>query len=285
MILLKKGDSGKLVYYMQKRLKKMGEYGDGLRADGFYGDMTEAAVYDFQVRWDLLADGIVGPRTWTALLSSGKELTGGSVSVKEETLDIVKEVIEGQGVSDAAYLLICEAWSWIGAQEDPWGSNKGSSIMRLIQGTQVTGVKKMKESEYKKHWGIQQAWFFPPWCAIAVSSWFAEAFDAKSWSDIPFGNWFGGVTQTVKWADKHGVWREVGDGAVKPGELFVMGRAGSGSDDGGALPSHAGHIGIVAWDDGDYVVTIEGNAGNAVRTKRRLKSDIIGFIDWESANK
>lgn len=284
MLTLRKGDTGKLVYYMQKRIKKMGEKGDGISADGFFGDITEGAVIDFQVRWDLVADGVVGPRTWAALMTTGDELTGGPLTVKEETLDMVMDIVGEQGASDAAYLFIREAWGWVGSQEKPWGSNKGPSIRRLVQGTQVTGQLKMKESEYKKHWKIQQAWFFPPWCAIAISSWFAEAFEATSWDDIPFGNWFGGVTQTMNWAKREGVFRLVGDGKVKPGELFVMGRRGSGSDENDAMPEHAGHIGVVVFDDGDYVVTVEGNAGNAVRSKRRKKSDLIGFIDWEGAN-
>jgi hypothetical protein len=283
MLTLRREDTGRLVYYMQSRLLRLGEKGDGLVADGYFGPITEGAVKDMQVRWDLVPDGIVGPRTWQGLLQTGGELVGGDKAVKAAMMDMVYERLEAAQASDPAWALVEVAWESIGGQEKPWGSNKGGDIATIVQGTKVTGISKLKASAYKEHWGITQTWLFPPWCAIAVSSWMAEAFDATSWSEIPFRNWFGGVTQTVKWADKQGLWREVGNGDVRPGELFVMGRMGSGSDEREGLPTHAGHIGIVAWDDGDHVVTIEGNCGNAVRSKRRAKSDLIGFVNWEGA--
>ena len=284
MITLKRGATGRLVHYLQKRLDKLGEKGDGLVADGYFGEVTEGAVIDFQVRWDLSSDGIVGPRTWASLLQTGGELTGGDIAVKAEAYDMLLEMLEGAGASEAGQELVERAWTYLGAQERPWGSNKGPDIVKLVQGTKVTGQEKLKQSEYKLHWGIHSAWSFPPWCAIAVSSWMAEAFDATKWSEIPFGNWFGGVTQTARWAEKRGVYRKVSEGvsvSARPGELFIMGRAGSGSDEAQGFPAHAGHIGVVAWDEGDALMTIEGNAGNAVRFKRRSKGAILGLVDWE----
>ncbi len=40
-----------------------------LEVDGKFGDLTEAAVKTFQTNFGLTADGIVGPVTWTALLT------------------------------------------------------------------------------------------------------------------------------------------------------------------------------------------------------------------------
>ena len=285
MLTLRRGDSGRLVHYLQKRLLRLGEEGAGLLSDGYFGEQTERAVIDFQVRWDLLSDGIVGSRTWSCLLQTGGELTGGDVAVKGEATERMMEELLLGGGTDAGIALVSRAWSDLGSQERPWGSNKGTDIVHLVQGTRVTGETGLKQSAYKLHWGISGAWRFPPWCAIAVSSWMAEAFDCGSWSEIPFGNWFGGVTQTARWAERHGIYRVVSRGisvSAKPGELFIMGRRGSGSDEREGFPSHAGHIGIVAWDDGDSVVTIEGNAGNAVRLKRRSKDLVLGFVDWES---
>lgn len=285
MLTLRRGDTGRLVHYLQKRLEKMGEKGDGLVPDGYFGEVTEGAVIDFQVRWDLGTDGVVGPKTWQCLLQTGGELTGGDVSVKAEAYESMIETLEGAGASDAGAALVERAWRDLGLQERPWGSNKGPDLARLVQGTHITGEKGIKQSAYKLHWGIGGAWKFPPWCAIAVSTWLAESLDASKWSEIPFGNWFGGVTQTAKWAERNGVYRVVSagvDSRAKVGELFIMGRAGSGSDEREGFPAHAGHIGIVAWDEGDAVMTVEGNAGNAVRLKRRSKDVILGFVDWES---
>jgi hypothetical protein len=52
-----------------------------------------------------------------------------------------------------------------------------------------------------------------------------------SWEEIPVGAWFGGVTQTMNWAMRVGCWREDVMSWARPGELCVMGRAGSGSDE------------------------------------------------------
>lgn len=286
MITLRRGSTGRLVHYLQKRLEKMGEKGDGMVLDGYFGEQTEHAVLDFQARWDLVMDGVVGPRTWQCLLQTGGELTGGDIAVKAEVSDLLLESLLGGGASESSIELVTRAWSYLGMQERPWGSNKGTDIVRLVQGTQITGQMKLKQSEYKLHWGIGGAWSFPSWCGIAVSSWMAEAFDASTWGEIPFGNWFGGVTQTARWAESKGVYRACSRGldvSVRPGELFIMGRAGSGSDEREGYPAHAGHIGIVAWDEGEHVVTVEGNAGNAVRTKRRSKDVILGFVNWEGA--
>ena len=103
--------------------------------------------------------------------------------------------------------------------------------------------------------------------------------DASEWEDIVFGRWFGGVTQTRKWAEKEGVWREE-IGYCFPGELFVMGRRGSGSDS--TRSATAGHIGIILFDEGDSVRTVEGNASNGVRSRSRKKVDLWGIVDWES---
>jgi len=277
MITLKKGAEGLVVMYLQNRLKKMGEKAP---VSGYFCEETREAVIDFQVRCGLKADGIVGDKTWGELMVTGFLLTGGDIAVKREVKASLEKNLEDNAASEIGAALVLKAWEYLGCYERPWGSNKGEDIVRLVQGTQVTGVTDLRHSEYKKAWGITQPWLFPPWCAIAVSSWMAEAFNAESWKDIPFGAWFGGVTQTMNWGKAKGCWRDDLDSWARCGELFVMGRAGSGSDEGGSA-SGAGHIGIVAWDDEKYIVTVEGNAGNGVRTKRRLKSDMMGFVDWE----
>lgn len=61
---LRQGDRGPAVIDLQNLLIKNGAQ---LKADGFFGSITRAAVVAFQQRKGLLADGIVGPQTWTAL--------------------------------------------------------------------------------------------------------------------------------------------------------------------------------------------------------------------------
>lgn len=61
---LRQGDRGPAVIDLQTLLNKNGAK---LTVDGFFGPMTRSAVVNFQQRKGLLADGIVGPQTWTAL--------------------------------------------------------------------------------------------------------------------------------------------------------------------------------------------------------------------------
>jgi peptidoglycan hydrolase-like protein with peptidoglycan-binding domain len=60
---LRRGDVGDLVKLVQRRCK--------VDADGLFGAKTEAAVRDFQRIAGLLADGIVGPKTWQKFDESG----------------------------------------------------------------------------------------------------------------------------------------------------------------------------------------------------------------------
>ncbi len=54
-MLFKKGSKGREVLELQNAL--------GIEADGIFGEDTESAVKDFQMKNDLVADGIVGPQT------------------------------------------------------------------------------------------------------------------------------------------------------------------------------------------------------------------------------
>jgi murein DD-endopeptidase MepM/ murein hydrolase activator NlpD len=57
--IIKEGSSGALVKKLQGKL--------GIAVDGDFGPNTRKAVVGFQVKHDLIADGIVGPKTWKAL--------------------------------------------------------------------------------------------------------------------------------------------------------------------------------------------------------------------------
>ena len=57
------------VRLLQQRLNK---FGFSLKADGFFGALTEQAVKDYQARYNeytqtVVEDGIVGPITWKLL--------------------------------------------------------------------------------------------------------------------------------------------------------------------------------------------------------------------------
>ena len=68
---LKRGSNGADVILLQDKLRSRG-FNPG-PSDGDYGEATEAAVVNFQRSEGLLADGIVGPNTATALGLDGVE--------------------------------------------------------------------------------------------------------------------------------------------------------------------------------------------------------------------
>ena len=281
MLVLRKGDRGMMVRLMQERLNYHGSY---LGVDGVFGAKTGRVLVDFQLSWNLLGDGVCGDQTWGCLMQQ-KGLSRGGARVSRRMPELMIEALRRRGGSELG-LGLCEvALSDVGKEENPWGRNKGKQIAHLVQGTRITGVTDCEYSEYKRHWGIGNTTFFPPWCAVAISGWFAELYEASDWSEIPFGNWFGGVTQTMKWAEGYGALRrDVGE--CRAGELFVMPRSGSGSDgDDGKKHVRGGHIGVILWDDGDRVQTVEGNTQNGVRSRSRKKDTLWGIVDWELALK
>ncbi len=78
-LAIKKGDSGPEVAELQKTLQNAGYFGG--KATGFYGSLTRAAVKKFQAENNLKVDGIVGPKTLSAL--KGKP-EGASIEAAEK---------------------------------------------------------------------------------------------------------------------------------------------------------------------------------------------------------
>ena len=68
--VIRRGDRGDLVSLAQYFLRVISKYYNEVRPveiDGIFGANTEAAVRDFQNRFGLTVDGIVGPATWNSL--------------------------------------------------------------------------------------------------------------------------------------------------------------------------------------------------------------------------
>lgn len=71
MTLIKRGSKGEDVAKVQRFL--------GIEADGIFGVRTEVAVKEWQHQRGLVADGIVGAKTWSAMFPSASNVTSKAV--------------------------------------------------------------------------------------------------------------------------------------------------------------------------------------------------------------
>ena len=257
--MLKIGSKGHEVSALQERLNQFSQA--RLVVDGHFGEHTEAAVENFQENNGLLVDGIVGPKTWDLLREVRPPLTSDLFEKNKYFLLAEKNARSPQ---DEAVLK--QAIGDIGKKESPLGSNTGKEISHLVSG-------------YKDYWQIK-ALAYPPWCAIAVSSWIKLGLKAPSWEKTPFRKWFGAVSQIYKWGQKNKCLFQVGERKIKGGDIFIIDRAGSGSDRSFKRVRRAGHTGLVLADEGDRLLTIEANVSNRVKVCSRPKSMIKGIVTW-----
>jgi len=81
-VLLKHGSSGDYVWDLQYRLKTLSLFDQEMT--GYFGPHTRQAVVNFQRKYGLPADGVVGPATWRALRK---------YSLNKSEMDIMARVI------------------------------------------------------------------------------------------------------------------------------------------------------------------------------------------------
>lgn len=84
--VIRRGATGPIVLHLQKLLKMNNTSGQGV-----FGPRTEQEVKRYQLAHGLVADGIVGAGTWTALLTRQPSLADGGVSPQK--LPIIPGVI------------------------------------------------------------------------------------------------------------------------------------------------------------------------------------------------
>lgn len=282
---LRVGSSGSAVVLLQQRLNTKGF---PVKADGDFGAKTEQAVEQFQAACGLRVDGIVGSITWGLLMAEGKAPTPAEVllTARGELMSKIPS-----GIPALPFKALQALIEKLGYKEIPDGSNGGPEIAEIVEGPGGDGKP---PSAYYLYWGVTDKatlQTLPPWCVLACC-WSVRRAKGGEWKDLPWGDWFGGVSQIEDWARKVGppcwrpvssddpAWRhELFNGPVEPGMLFTISRAGSSSD--AASSTRAGHIGFVVADNGDGTfVSVEGNVSNAVGSHTRRKADCRGFIKW-----
>ena len=85
---IKKGDSGPEVAQLQKTLEDRGYF--RAKPTGFYGTVTQAAVKKFQAENNLKVDGIVGPKTLSALKVKSESAIGDNESAGKTSANLAE---------------------------------------------------------------------------------------------------------------------------------------------------------------------------------------------------
>lgn len=83
---LRKGSRGEYVTLLQTKLIQQGYDVGQTGADGVFGDKTRQAVMEFQRDHNLVADGVVGTKTWDALEEGHKQLWTVTISHVSRTV-------------------------------------------------------------------------------------------------------------------------------------------------------------------------------------------------------
>jgi hypothetical protein len=281
---LRDGDQGAIVGELQQLLNRAGAH---LKQDRDWGPATDRAVEQYQLRtpgleYDYRAQ-IVGPATWAELEPAELgdqpigELLASIEGLQTERRELFED-LRDRGLPGTAGFAAAVAFAqFLGAREDPDGSNVGPEIAPLVDG-------------YPLAWGLPSS-YRGAWCVMACSSAIRISCgiqglqpddDARSWRArwalTPLGAFMGGAAQLEDWAIEEGRF-DSSPTCARTGQLFTIGRAASGSD-----PSDqpdARHAGMVLWDnlDGTFA-TVEGNASNAVLWRTRTLVEIRGLITW-----
>ncbi|MFG3404836.1 N-acetylmuramoyl-L-alanine amidase [Streptomyces sp. NPDC048142] len=120
------GSSGPQVKAVQLLLNEQG-YEAG-QADGLFGTRTKSAAQAFQQDRSLDADGIVGPKTWTALLSAG-------------TTPLLKQGSSGDAVKRLQRALTAALGTTVGVDGE-FGAATGTAVRdyQTARGLDVDGV-------------------------------------------------------------------------------------------------------------------------------------------------
>lgn len=97
MDLIKRGHRHRAVADLQARLESLGFVIEPSELGGTFGRSTEMAIKEFQQRWGLDVDGIVGEATWRALVESSWKLGDRPLRLSEPFLrgDDVRELQAG----------------------------------------------------------------------------------------------------------------------------------------------------------------------------------------------
>lgn len=240
--VLQLGSSGEAVEELQRILIQQG-FGFGqLVVSGLFDEITEDAVSYFQMTHINEHGEPLKVDGWAG------ENTWWALyhhSGEDQRNHFDSYVPKGIGESRTALLNAALSEHQLGVHEEPDGSNWGDGVVK---------------------YGGEPGW---AWCCL-FASWVAkQAFFGR----YPLGAKFASCYQAWKQAEKLGLAKLE---KPVPGDQFIMlytNLAGQLTGTG-----HTGYV-LAVSEDGQWINTVEGNAGNRVKIGKRPISQIYGFID------
>lgn len=274
-MLLKKGDSGSNVTYLQYGLHIMCCNPNGI--DGIFGNSVFEAVKKLQSTFNLSIDGIVGDVTWGKLLSEIKAIQtqlnnkGFNVGTADgiagqNTYNGVLSFQKSNGLtSDGMVGAATKSKLFTGNNIDSSGtSNTGlQKFIEIAKGELSKGFKETNSNNitpYGEWYGMNGE----PWCAMFVS-WCA--YNAGILNNIvpkyaycPYG---------VNWYKEHNKYASNSANYIpKPGDTIMFQTNGV-----------IDHTGIIIDFSNNIITTIEGNSSDMVaqRSYPKENSRIHGY--------
>jgi hypothetical protein len=213
---------------------------------------------------NLAPDGVVGPRTWWSLedvyFSHDRHEPGFTEALPDMPVQ--------QASNPVAAAALASAWAECGRRirESPDGSNRGPQV-----------------DIYTGFSGKPPTVKGPPWCAYFASWNFAKAPGGS-----PFGK-VGGARSIVDYCREHfpGSVVDASDPGAFARTAPLVQAGDMGVIETGPGHGHVFHVAavrdglLVAGVRDGLVWTVEGNSGNAVRTRRRLVSSARWYVNFD----
>ena len=240
--VLRLGSTGESVEELQHILIQQG-YGFGqLVVNGLYDEVTEDAVGYFQMT-HIGEDGeSLEIDGWVGKNTWWALYNHSGVS-QRNYFDLY--IPDDIGESRNALLKVALFEHQFGVHEEPNGSNWGDGVIK---------------------YGGEPGW---AWCCL-FTSWVAN----QAFNGYPLNAKFASCYQAWKQAVKLGFTKMSNP---VPGDQFMMLYTNSAGQLKGT--GHTGYV-LAVSEDGKWINTVEGNAGNRVKIGKRLVSQMYGFINF-----
>lgn len=266
--LLRMGSSGPDVVILQKALNQAGNSVlPQLTPDGLFGLKTHSRVAEFQRKNGLMADGIAGPNTQSALQQYIDMITGyveklqpppGEAAARQRIVQTAEQFFQVHG---------WRAVDKVGANNTRIAANKcanpmtrarqGGAVLAAIWGMAGVGspppsrclqISTTAESNYANGVKGRNQWDIPSWCGIfALNVYKTAGLRLSAWPIKHKG--FSGNPE----------FQAVTSGQnVQKGDLGIF----------DFRPGHTNHHFIVVGVSGDMVTSVEGNISHPVGNDR-----------------